>query len=87
MTAKVEATGLIKKLTELEIGVIVSFWTDILLQFDKVNQSLQDKDIGMLTVIHLYDSLLGYISGLRLRDKFETYENDGELLSIKLQFL
>ncbi|EFA11766.1 hypothetical protein TcasGA2_TC005197 [Tribolium castaneum] len=47
MSTKVEANGILKKLNELETGILTSFWTEILLGFDKVNKSLQGRDVDV----------------------------------------
>lgn len=69
---KFEASGILKTLNSLEIGILITVWRGILQRFNSVNKILQKVTIDLVTVISMYDSVIQYFNDLK--DCFDHYE-------------
>ncbi|KAJ8677000.1 hypothetical protein QAD02_012787 [Eretmocerus hayati] len=74
-----EAIGLSESLNELETGVLLVFWNDILVQVNKTSMKLQSYNADLNSSIILLKSLGEFIESLR--GKFEFYESRGKELT------
>lgn len=70
-----EARGLLRKLQSLEMGIMVSVWSDVLERFNVTSKKLQEVKIDLKTVLSLYNSLIKYSE--ELRNNFDLYEKKG----------
>lgn len=76
---RAKAQSYLEKLGTLEFGFLVAVWSDVLERANSVSQSLQAVNIDLTICLNLYTSLKGFY--LSLRDKFEYYEKEGQMLS------
>lgn len=76
---KAEAKGIMQKMLDLETGIMLSFWKDILVQFHKTSQFLQKQNMDILTAIELYESLINFTTDMR--QNFDKYEESGKILT------
>ncbi|XP_022178978.1 uncharacterized protein LOC111039694 [Myzus persicae] len=67
--------GLLRKLQSLEMGIMVSVWSDVLERFNVTSKKLQEVKIDLKTVLSLYNSLIKYSE--ELRNNFDLYEQKG----------
>lgn len=70
-----EAKCLLRKLQSLEIGIMVSVWSDVLERFNVTSKKLQEVKIDLKTVLSLNNSLIKYSE--ELRNNFDLYEKKG----------
>ncbi|CAH0562988.1 unnamed protein product [Brassicogethes aeneus] len=61
---KAEGTGILKKMFNLETGIMLSFWNDLLTYFHKTSKSLQKENMDILTAINLYESLIKSVTSV-----------------------
>ncbi|CAG9840729.1 unnamed protein product [Diabrotica balteata] len=82
--SRAEANGLKSRFEELEMGILLQLWTDILTEFDKVSKSLQARDVDVSLAVNLYTSLVGFIA--QQRERFSYYEECGKALTNSLKY-
>lgn len=84
MHVRCQANGLAEKFSTLEFAFLTAFWYDILERADQVSKSLQNPAISLDICSNLYSSLNGFYESLR--NKFDFYENQGQLLSQEVSY-
>ncbi|KAG7154647.1 putative Zinc finger MYM-type protein 1-like 9, partial [Homarus americanus] len=67
-----EANNIANKMQELEFVFMLNFWNEILQNFHRVSQILQNEDVNLKTCADLYGSLAHQLC--TSRDKFERYK-------------
>lgn len=74
-----EAAGFYKKMGSLEIGILATFWNDVLDNLNRTSKYLQSSRMQLNTAIASLRSLRAYIH--KTRDMFEKYEKLGAELT------
>ena len=69
---KHEADGLVKKLNQLDFGILTELWLTIMDRFNYTSTMLQATDLDLNTAVSLMQSLTDYISSLK--SEFELFE-------------
>jgi hypothetical protein len=77
---RTEAARLEDKMNELEIGLMVVIWHEILDRFNATSLSLQQVEIDLLSVVKLYESLRIFVS--QMRDRFDEIEEKAKSMVI-----
>jgi hypothetical protein len=74
----VEASGLLKKMYQLETGVLIVIWSTIMERFNKVNNMLQAVQIDLTVVNELFSSLSIFVQ--EVRSNFDHFEKEAMTL-------
>ena len=74
-----EAKGLFTNMCDLEIGIYLEFWYDLLNRTNSTKKSLQKASLDLNTAVAALRSLKQYVESLR--EKFSEYEEKGRMLS------
>ncbi|XP_037797211.1 uncharacterized protein LOC119592460 [Penaeus monodon] len=74
-----EADGLLRQINQLETGIYIIFWNDILQRTDATNKTLQHAKLDLNTAVASLASLKDYVASKR--ESFDTYEKQGKELS------
>ena len=75
-----EASSLVSKMQDFEIGFLCVLWDSILQRFNATSKSLQKIEINLATCVHLYESLLEFVRSMHNDEAFENFEEMAKLL-------
>ena len=81
---KSKAVGLMKKMLQLEYGILTELWATILERFNRTSISLQNPSMDLNSAVHLFKSLKMWV--LSLRDQFDEMEIKGKEKSDNPQY-
>ena len=76
---RLEATGLVKTMDNLETGIMVAIWHEILQRFNTVSLMLQDSQLDLNSTISLFHSVIESIA--LQRSRFSFFEQTGKELT------
>lgn len=79
LTTRLEARGLLKKLSRLETAISARVWDAILGRFNAVSKVLQRVDIDISDVVQQYDALAVFVA--ECKTSFEVYEEEAKAKS------
>ena len=74
-----EASSLVSKMQDFEIGFLSVLWDSILQRFNATSKSLQKIEIDLATCVHLYESLLEFVRSVRNDEAFKNFEEMAKL--------
>lgn len=72
---RAEASGIVKKLKEVETVILLEVWQAIMDRFQKTNLQLQKAGLSLNTAVQLMESLLHFVEDLR--SQFDEFEKKG----------
>jgi len=76
---RLEATGPLRKMEQLEYGILTCFWRALLNRFNSVTTALQSPHLDLNNAVAVMRSLCEYVA--EMRDQFDFYEEQGKELS------
>ena len=76
---RLEATGLVRKMEQLEYGILTCFWQALLNRFNSVTTALQSPHLDLNNAVDLMRSLCEYVA--EMRGQFDFYEEQGRDIS------
>ena len=74
-----EAAGMLRKMQQLEYGILAYFWGTLLNRFNDTSLSLQRADLDLNNAVRLMQSLCEFVASMR--EQFESFEEKGKDLS------
>lgn len=79
-----EADGLVRKMEQLEFGILTECWAVIMDRFYRTSTALQSADLDLNVAVDLIKSLIDYVTGLR--EEFDVFEQRGRLLAVNSDY-
>jgi len=79
LEGRLEATGLLRKMEQLEYGIVTCFWRALLNRFNNVTTALQSPHLDLNNAVAVMRSLCEYVA--EMRDQFDFYKEQGKELS------
>lgn len=71
-----ESEGLVRKMNQLEYGILTELWSTIMERFNLTSKALQSATLDINNAVNMLHSLKTYVEGFR--DQFEKFEEMGK---------
>ena len=79
-----ESEGLVRKMNQLEYGILTELWSTIMERFNLTSKALQSATLDLNNAVNMLHSLKTYVEGLR--NQFEKFEEMGKKLTANEEY-